>query len=163
MSINGIQGLSKIGWVVAIPLGALIILASNENTKEFSSSIDDVTKNGDWGQSIVGMTEWNDKQMIESSALGHVDFSREAPKEVVDKVNKIKLAGLITSLILTFTLLIQGSMLLFAWILRAFKGTSNIAETDINDTRLRARLSRRFVWGAIQWKRVKARTIGKGW
>jgi len=135
MTIKTIQGLSQRGWVFSFALAAFIVLASYENTKEFCASICRVINTGDWGQSNLGNTEINYGQVNESSALGYLDFSQKAPKELVDNIHRTRLGGLIAGLILTFALLIQGSILLFAWIVKAFKPAPAGAEAIINDKR----------------------------
>ena len=137
MKISTIQGLSRRGWFFSFALAAFIVMASYENTKEFCASICRVINTGDWGQSNVGIAEIDYEQVNESSALGFMGFSQKAPKEIVDNVHRTRLGGLIAGLILTFTLVIQGSILLFAWIVKAFKPAPAGAQAENSDKKSR--------------------------
>jgi hypothetical protein len=87
MAINWISGFRRIGWVLTLPLAALIVLAFYRDTKQFSAAGYEVQQ-----EAVKAKEEWREWQ-LEPPAPGVVPlesanayFLPDVPKDVVKEI-----------------------------------------------------------------------------
>jgi hypothetical protein len=94
MTINWVRGFRRIGWILTLPLAALIVLAFYENTKQFSTTnyevsslpntLTDAEMNSLQAQAAV---DPKDRITVELPLNhGRATFAREVPKEISDRI-----------------------------------------------------------------------------
>jgi len=103
MALNLIRGFRRIGWVITLPVAALTILAFYEKTKEFSPTHYDAAMRlrepvylDDQGKPIATPKHYDIFDEVAEHAkdyaaelpnsLGKAYFSKEVPKEMVDRI-----------------------------------------------------------------------------
>lgn len=80
MALNFVRGFRRIGWVVTLPIAAIIVLAFYESAKVFSSSNYEVEKTEEGPRTKYAA-------VVElPNSLGIALFSKEVPKEIADRI-----------------------------------------------------------------------------
>src|SRR6266568_7744151 len=85
-----VRGFRRIGWVISVPVAALLFLAFFEGTKEFSASDYEATalQEGPWvkygGRDLEQPGPGQNR--IEMPGLGYADFDKEVPQDVAANV-----------------------------------------------------------------------------
>jgi hypothetical protein len=84
---NIVRGFRRIGWVLTLPVAALIIMAFFESTKEFSASnyeFQEVLYGGSTDSTLYGSAAG--EKVIEIPGIGYADISGDVSDEIASRV-----------------------------------------------------------------------------
>jgi hypothetical protein len=95
MALNLVRGFRRVGWVLTLPVAALIVLVFYETTKQFSASEYQATHHIDLSAGIIGDTgeaklKWEEEiaelREVKIPSLGTAYFLKEVPQETAEKI-----------------------------------------------------------------------------